>query len=146
MLTPTPQIRQAFYKKLISALPVNDLTEDDVAWPNTKFRPDPDRVYIAPALLFSETRIASLSPRGYEELAGIFQITVYGVAGTGEAEPDYLAQYFTDVFRGGQFLELPCKMNISIRKAWRSQLYFDNSARPWLTVSVDWHQFTQKGV
>lgn len=149
MLTPTPEIRQAFYRRLLENLPFLGVTEADVAWANASFRPQPERVYIAPYCLFAETRIASLSQAGFEEISGIFQINIYGVAGAGEGWLDELAQGFTDMFRGGTFLEIPCWQPVAIRRAWRSTLHFDSGekgvGRPWVNISSDWHQFTAKG-
>ena len=144
MKTPTPEIRQAFYRRLLTALPLGPVTEADIAWPNSNFRPDPGRVYLAPAVLFAETEIASLSPTGFERLSGIFQISVYGIAGQGEGELDCLGQALTDLYRGGTLLPIPCRQHLSIARAWRSGLHFDD--RPWLAVSASWHQYTQKGV
>lgn len=149
MKTPTPEIRQAFYRHLLDNLWLTELGEDDIAWPNAHFTPKTDRVYIAPFCLFSETDIATLSAKGFEELKGIFQIGIYGVPGHGEGAIDELAATFTDIFRGGTILNIPCYGAVTIKKAWRSSLMMDGgergSSRPHVAVSVSWHQFTQKG-
>lgn len=144
MTTPTPEIRKAFYSRLLGVLPLGEITESDVAWPNVQFRPQTGRMYLAPAILYGETNTASLSEYGFEKLGGIFQVSIYGVADTGEAAIEEVARALTDQFRAGTALALPCANEALIRKTYRSGLEFFD-ARPVVIVSVNWIQYTQKG-
>lgn len=153
-MTPTPEIRKAFYERLLCSLPVGPVGESDIAWPNMPFIPQVERMYIAPWLLFADTVTASLSPEGFEKLSGVFQVSVYGVVNSGEAEIESVARELTDIFRGGTLLQIPGFNPVHIRNAYRSSLDFASqndgsvkkgSGRPVITVSANWHQYTQKG-
>lgn len=153
-MTPSPEIRKAFYERLLCSLPIGDIGESDIAWPNMPFIPQVERMYIAPWLIYAETNTASLSETGFERLTGIFQVSVYGVVNAGEAEIEEAARRITDIFRGGTLLQVPGFNPVHIKNAYRSALDFasqDNgdtkkgSGRPVITVSANWHQYTQKG-
>lgn len=150
MRTPTAELRQAFYRTLLQALPIGAIRQEDICWPNTGFRPDPKRIYLAPFMIFNETRTATLSPNGYEELNGIFQIAICGLPGQGEGEMDGIAAALTDIFRGGTTIDMCDWLPITIRRAWRTALRFgsdsqSNAGRPSVVVSVAWQQYTPKG-
>lgn len=148
MRTPTPEIRQAFYSRLLSLMPFQDLCESDIAWPNTGFMADPARIYLAPSVMFGETTTETLGPHGYEKLSGIFQISICGLPNAGEGKLDEIARTLIDHFRGGSGIDLCGWWSIRLLKAWRSPLLYGNSDsadRPTVAVSVAWQQFTQKG-
>lgn len=148
MRTPTPEIRQALYGHLLEALPIGKICESDIAWPNALFQPVVSRMFLVPSCVFSETETASLSPQGFEKLSGRFQISIYGVLNRGEAEIDEAASVLVDIFRGGTLLPIPCSNPLHIRAAYRSGLRVEGSgksARPVVSVSVNWFQYTQKG-
>ena len=148
MRTPTPEIRQAFYKHLLCVLPIRGITQVDVAWPNAPFNPDINRMYIAPFCLFAETATASLSQTGFERLSGVFQVSVYGILNTGESEIEEVARELTDLFRGGTVLTVSGWNPIRIDRAYRSSLQVDTGgtpARPVIVVSANWTQYVPKG-
>lgn len=148
MKTPTPEIRQAFYGRLLEMLPFQGIEPSDIAWPNTGFNADPARVYLAPAVMFGETETATLSESGYEKLTGIFQVSVCGLPGMGEGLLDEIAREITDHFRGGVEIGMCGFWPIRVMRAWRSPLLYGNSdsaGRPTIAVSVAWQQFTPKG-
>lgn len=142
--TPTPEIRRALYGRLLECLPILGLEKTDVAWPNAVFKPVLARPYLKPFCLFNETELASLSPCGFERLSGIFQITVFGVADTGEGEIEESARVLTDCFRGGTILPIPCFNPLLIATAWRGPMRMDGE-RPSITVSARFRQYAQKG-
>lgn len=151
-MTPTPEIRKAFYERLVCSLPIGNIGEDDIAWPNMPFRPQVERMYIAPWCMYAETETTSLSETGFERIAGIFQVSVYGVVNTGEAEIEEAARLITDIFRGGTLLQVPGFNPVHIKNAYRSALDFSGQGnmetgkgRPVITVSANWFQYTQKG-
>ena len=148
MRTPTPEIRQAFYRHLLCALPIRSITQSDVAWPNAPFKPDVNRMYIAPFCMFAATATASLSQSGFERLAGVFQVSVYGILNTGEAEIEEVARELTDLFRGGTVLTVSGWNPVRIERAYRSSLQVDTGgtpARPVIVVSASWIQYVSKG-
>lgn len=145
MRTPTPEIREAFYRRLLESLPIGQVTASDIAWPNSNFRADPERYYLAPAIMYAQTETVTLSPKGYEKLHGIFQINICGLPNQGEGELDYMARKLTDIFRAGTRIELCGWWPVTITRAYRSQLRFGGHDRPEITVSANWEQFTPKG-
>lgn len=153
-MTPTPEIRKAFYERLTCSLPIGEIGESDIAWPNMPFSPQVNRMYLAPWCLYADTVTASLSPQGFEMLAGVFQVAVYGLVNSGEAEIEEIARDLTDIFRGGTILQIPGFNPVHIKNAYRSALGFaaqnegaakKGSGRPVVTVSANWVQYTQKG-
>lgn len=153
MTTPTPEIRQALYRHLLCTLPIGAVTVSDVAWPNVPFIPDIHRMYLAPFCLFAETATASLSQTGFERLSGVFQVSVYGILNTGEADMEEVARVLVDAYRGGTVLPLGDWSPVRIQRAYRSSLQVvtggDQTSqevpRPVIIVSADWTQYTSKG-
>lgn len=148
MRTPTPEIRQAFYKRLLCSLPIGPIGEGDIAWPNSKFVPRPNKFYLSPFCMYATTAIASMSSTGFERLSGIFQVSVYGVLDTGEGELDKIASELTELFRGGTYIPLEEWNAITILRSYRSDLRIETGgevSRPVVTVSSEWYQYTQKG-
>ena len=153
MNTPTPEIRQALYRHLLCALPIGPVQQADVAWPNSPFKPDVSRVYIAPACLYGTTEEACLSRVGFEILNGVFQITIYGVLYTGEAVIEQVARELTDLFRAGTRLTLPDDRELLLIRSYRNSLYIQTGGsdmggqinRPSVTVSANWRHFVSRG-
>ncbi len=148
MKTPTPEIRQALYRHLLCALPIGDVTNKDVAWPNAPFTPKAKRIYLAPFCLFNETTVAALSQTGFERVNGIFQVSVNGVLNTGEAEIEEIARVLTDHFRGGTVLQIDGWNPLRIERSYRNTMQIDTSGekpRPVIVISANWTQYVQKG-
>ena len=154
MQTPTPEIRKVLCQRLVDALPLCGVTASDVAWPNVPFSPNAQRIYIEPFCLFGETRQASLSDSGFELLKGIFQITVYGVLATGEADLEETARALTDLYRMGTRLYLADDQNpVDIMRSYRSSLHVETGGndlsgqimRPTITVSAEWQHYVSRG-
>ena len=158
MKTPRAEIRKAFYQRLLDSLPIGPITASDVAWPNCMFSPEPSKMYIAPFLLFGTTTVASRSPVGFERLAGVFQVTAYGILNKGEAALEQVAQDLTDLFRGGTRLLLPdSDREILISTAYGSTMQIVTGgkietgfsqpilARPQIVISANWQLYIPKG-
>lgn len=148
MKTPTPEIRQALYRRLLCALPIQEITETDVAWPNVAFDPQVNRMYLAPFCLFGESEMAALSDTGFEKIQGIFQITVYGILHTGEARLERIAADLTNLFRTGSRIAVPSLPSLSITKAYRSSLTTETGGempRPSIVVSAHWQHYVPRG-
>ena len=148
--TPTPEIRQALYRRLLCALPIGPVERTDVAWPNNPFRPDVARVYIAPACLYGTTEEVSLSSSGFERLNGVFQVTIYGILDTGEAVMEQVAAELTDLFRAGTRLPLPDDGELLLIRSYRSTMFIQTGGsgqinRPSVTVSADWRHYVSRG-
>ena len=153
MITPTPEIRKALYQHLIDVLPIKTVVATDVAWPNVPFKPVVNRVYLEPYCLFGETEEVALSPTGFEQLNGIFQITVYGVLNTGESIVEEICRELVDDFRAGTQLALPNGNPLLLAKSYRSSMIISAGnntlggqiARPSVVVSINWKHFVPRG-
>lgn len=152
MNTPTPEIRKALYARLLAALPIGPVTREDVAWPNVPFVADAQRLYLAPYCLFGETEEVALSPTGFEQLRGVFQVTVFGVLNTGEAEMEQIARELTDLFRAGTRLPISGHGPLLVSRSYRSTMVVRSNAssgestRPSIVVSASWKHFVPRGV
>lgn len=128
------------------------LTDADVAWPNVSFIPDAGRVYLKPWCLFADTKPVSLGTDGFERLSGVYQISVFDVAGTGLYRAEHIARALADAFRGGTVLGLTgtdgsvsvqngCEIRISAATAGTARL---DDGRLHIPVSVVWTCYVQK--
>jgi len=140
--TPYPEIRRGLDARLLALLPGIGLTAADVAWPNAAFAPDPDKLYLRPWCMFGETATASLGPKGFERLTGVYQISIYEVADTGLERSEGMAQAIIDHFRGGTRFEY-CGFDLHIRTAYARGATLDDG-RLHIPVSVVWRCDTQK--
>lgn len=159
MKTPRSEIRQAFYNCLLEGLPIGPISRSDVAWPNFSFKQDPSKMYLAPYLLFGSTDVASLSEAGFERLAGVFQITIFGILNAGEAALERVTQDLIELFRGGTRIPLPdTDVELLISTAYGSTLQVitggkiqsaaamaSEISRPQIVVSANWQLYIQKG-
>ena len=154
MITPTIEIRQALYRRLLCALPICGLTENDIAWPNASFKTTVKKTYLAPFCLFGETEMASLSSSGFELLAGVFQITIFGLLHEGEAHMENIARELVELYRSGTRIDVPGYEKLLINQAYRGNMTLDTGgrndmssemARPQLVVSAHWQHYVSKG-
>lgn len=105
MKTPISEIHGCFDAALLVFLPTLGVTAADVAWPNVAFNPAVDRLYLQSFLLPARTTTRSLGTDGFEQLKGIYQVTINGVADTGLADMERIADRLVDRFRGGTVLD-----------------------------------------
>lgn len=154
MITPTIEIRQSLYRRLLCALPICGLTEKDIAWPNASFKTSVKKMYLSPFCLFGETTTASLSKDGFELLAGVFQITIFGLLHTGEAQMEQVARELIELYRSGTRIDVPGYEQLLINQAYRGNMTLDTGgrndmtsemARPQLVVSAHWQHYVPKG-
>lgn len=143
MRTPTPEIRQCLDNRLRAFLPELGLDPArDVAWPNEPFEPDTDRLFLRPTCMFAQTSVASLGTHGFERLQGVYQISVFEVAGNRMDAVESIARKLVDHFRGGTFLDC-CGYELRIRTAYMST-GIEDELRYHIPVSVNWYCYAQK--
>lgn len=142
MKTPTPEIRKCFDAKLKDFLPELGLPVSDVAWPNHAFDPNVDALYLRPTCMFGKTTIASLGTDGFENLQGIYQISVLELQGKGLGRSEDIARRLVDEFRGGTVLNC-CGSEVRITVAYSGTPTPEDN-RLHIPVSVVWYCYTQK--
>lgn len=142
MRTPYPEIRRSFDARLLELLPHLGLEPRAVAWPNSAFTPNADELYLRPWCLFGETATVSLGPAGYERLRGVYQVSVFDVAGSGMERAETVARAVVDHFRGGTRLD--CQgFDPRITTAYAGTAMHENG-RLHIPVSAVWVCDTQK--
>lgn len=69
-------IQQVFDCELLALLPELGLSKADVAWPNAKFSPDPDKGFLRPFLLPALPQQATLGFPCFVRLSGVYQVSI----------------------------------------------------------------------
>lgn len=117
-------------------------SERDIAWPNIRFEPDPQRMYVGVSYLFKRTATVSCGVDGFERISGLYQLDIYDIVGKGKSDSMRVAMELVDHFRGGTVLCNEC-VRVHITSAWMSTPMMEEN-RYRIPVTVDWWCDSQK--
>lgn len=99
-------IRKAFDEQIIRLLPKMGLTQDDVAWPNAKFTPDPNRPYLSMYLLPGQTIQSTLGQDCLVKMVGVYQISIFQPKDIGIGGAETIASLILNEFPLGRVLDV----------------------------------------
>lgn len=98
-------IRRALDEKILALLSDLGLTENDIAWSNYPFRPDPEKNSLRTTLMPGIGGAMTLGPNCFVRHVGIYQVSIYTPKGIGIGAAEQLADGIINAFPLGMTLQ-----------------------------------------
>lgn len=118
-------IRKLFDAEILRLLPEIGMTQSDIAWPNAKYIPSPNKGFLRIYLMPGQSNQSSLGPDCLVKLVGVYQISVFQPKDTGMAEAERISAIILDRFPLGRIMEY-CKQWVVVQQAYCSAAMEDN--------------------